>query len=375
MNSISTKITAEDVYQAILADHCFRFIGVNGFLYWKQSKDLSNHTLERIIREYDFVESVSKSSSPAFVFEKTLSGSTLTKSLPIARSFYDLLAVLKGDTPPLHDTNEYSKILTEVALRLNFPSAQFSGNPLSPISIDGLLEGELINTLVARLREAAKRKSLRDRVREKKRLDNQLFTTFRRYLDRLVQNCPGLYVLRLDLGYTVDTVGGISNEESAKHLNRFISLLESDLICDAFAGYWWRREYISEVGNRYHLILFVDSQKSPCDQTFLQFLWHHWNDLTEGKGMYFNHTCREDDYRSWGAGPVLNLWQNNQDILLRGVKLMLAGECYLRLKENIGIENFGMGNLPKAVDRATSSLFYPSHLGSKWHQIDERGHL
>lgn len=374
MNSISTKINAEDVYQAILADHCFRFIGVNGFLYWQQSKDLSNHTLERIIREYDFVESVSKSSSPAFVFEKTLSGSTLTKSLPIARSFYDLLAVLKGDTPPLYDTNEYSKILTEVALRLNFPSAQFSGNPLSPISIDGLLEGELVNTLVARLREAAQRKSVRDRVREQKRRYNQSFNTFRRYLHRLVQNHPSLYVIRIDLGYTVDAAGGISNEESVMHLNRFISLLESDSICDAFAGHWWRREYISEVGNRYHLILFVDSQKSPCDQAFLQFLWQHWNDITEGRGMCFNHTYREDDYRSWGAGTVHNLWQNNQEILLRGVKLMLAGDCYLRLKENNGIGNFGIGKLPKLVDLAPRDLFHPRHFESERCQVVERGH-
>ena len=375
MNAISIKITSEDVYQALLADYHFQTIGIDGATYFQKSKDLSSVSLARIIQEHEFVEAVSKSSGPAFVFEKTLSGSTLTKSLPISRSFYDLLAIPKGDTLPSHEPSGYSKVLSEVAHRLNLPSAQFSGNPLSPISVDGLLEGELVNTLVARLREAVKRKSLRDAILEQKRLTTQRFSTFRRYLHRLIQNCPNLYVFRLDFGYTVDAAAGITNEKSATHLNCLLSILESDHFFNAFAGYWWRREYLSEVGNRYHLILFVDSQKSPCDQAFLQSLWHRWNDITEGKGMCYNHPYRKDDYRSWGAGPVHNLWQDNQGLLLRGVKLMLAGECYLRLKKYLGTENDGMGKLPKLVDRTISGLFHPRHLESERCQVAQGGRL
>ena len=375
MNAISIKITSEDVYQALSADYHFQTVGIDGATYFQQSKDLSSVSLARIIQEHEFVEAVSKSSGPAFVFEKTLSGSKLTKSLPISRSFYDLLEIPKGDTPPLHEPSGYSKVLSEVALRLNLPSAPFSGNPMSMISVDGLLEGELVNTLVARLREAAKRKSLRDAILEQKRLTTQRFSTFRRYLHRLIQNYPNLYALRLDFGYTVDTAAGITKEESAIHLNRFLSLLESDFIFNAFAGCWWRREYLSEVGNRYHLIVFVDSQKSPYDQAFLQFLGNNWNDITGGKGLCYNHTYRKDDYRSWGAGPVHNLWQDNQDLLLRGVKLMLAGECYLRLKKDLGTENAGMGKLPKLVDRTPPGLFHPRHLESERCQVAQGGRL
>lgn len=368
MNHIHANVTDDELIHAVFMDGFFQSTDNYGQQNWYQTQDITFDTLVRIKREYDFVEVVRRSKSLAFEIERSMTGSILRKSTLLARYFYELLETPKGDTPPKHELSEHSEILGDTAIKLNLPNVQFTGNPLAIINADGLLEGELVNAFITRLREAARRKLFKTAADERKRQVSQCFHSFRRYLVHQVENNPGLNVLRADFGYEPVRQGEIALKESTSHVESLTQVLEGEF-ASSITGYWWKREHLMEIGYRYHFVLFVGMHASHTDQVALvQAIGNRWSTISNGRGTAFNYINDPRNYRSWGCGQLWHLL-DNRNSLLQGVKLMLAKDAYLRLKQVQSIKNIGMGGLQRPGKCGQEVKSVSHQLSSAQHEL------
>ena len=142
---------------------------------WILSKDIQNEQFVAYMEAVEhFVDSVAKSAELPFIFDKNYTRTALNKPNNLGELFYKLLdhynnnVVNRGrfksypeflntfripdDCKPCnYEVSENMKILSDVASDLNLNRANFTRDPMSKITDDGLLEGELINSFVAYL--------------------------------------------------------------------------------------------------------------------------------------------------------------------------------------------------------------------------------
>lgn len=352
-------ISNNEILNAIQTDSLFHVLDTNGQTQRYQSKDFTSDLISRVISGREFVESVKKSTVLAFELERSFSGVILKSASALAKHFYILDGISKKDIPPKFEVSKSVEILISTASSLNFSTADFTGNPLSGISNDGLLEAELINALITRIREETKRKSFRDAEATRKYEIAQNIRSLKRYVGRMVENIRGLQVVRGD--FNLNDIN-ITSKEAAIRIKNLIEALENDKGLSIF-GFWFKREFLSEIGYRYHFVIFHNpppflEAQVPLTQR-LDTLWH---EITAGKGTFFNYQTNDaSNYRSAGVGPL-----SSPDILVRGVNLMLNRDIFLRLIPNESIADVGMGKLPKALPQVkTNVLPLPFPLG-RW---------
>ena len=372
-----TKPTTRDALDSIWWDYRYP-----GDLQWVHSQDIQN---EQPIAYWEaveqFVESIAKSTEPAFVFNKNFAGTTLKKSHRLGKLFYDLLGLhnknivnsseFKPYNPEFSNTfrirynysvrNKYEvsenmKIFYTVASDLNLHLAHFTGNPMSKISNDGLvLEGELINSFVTRLREATKRKSFKTKVEDRKKESSQNFIKTKRYVERLHANNPlCFYGVRMLMCYYNQYADSISLTKSNAHLMKFLDALETDSTLGSLVGYWWKREYMTETGYRYYLIVFFNID---YDQTLIHNISNnYWSSITENQGWYFIPIVPDRDYQRCNAiVPLQGGHIDNLNSLLSSIQRMFMRDLFLRLEYNQRFDHFGMGQLPKLTNTVLPS--------------------
>ena len=377
MKKLTKKQTTHDSFQTIWLDYQYPHTDIiNHTVYWIVSQDIKNEQfLIYVELVEEFVDSASKLAKSPFVFEKTLEGTILKEENQLGALFYDLLrlqneiAVNPGEIRPhlfsatfkihncerrqylnRYEVSENSKILYSVASDLNLHRANFTGNPMSRMGTEGLLEGELISSVFTRLREATKRKSFKMKVNERKKESTQSFTKTKRYIDRLYANSPRLFGVPMVICYQGEYANQITLEESNNHLMKFLEAFETDLTLGS-PGWWWKREYMTEISYRYYLIFFFDGQKIPYNPKLIQDVCgRHWRSVTRDRGAYFIPPVPEMDHQHCGTGLSQQGYGDSLELILSGMQRMLMRDIFLRLQRSKKIDHFGMGELPRLVD-------------------------
>jgi hypothetical protein len=387
MNVIPKKLTTDDIFDSIWYDYHYPDANTNanshGYAHWVLSQDVQDQQdLVYCLRLAEqFVECAAKSTELPFELDKTLDGAILKKVNRPGELFYDLLRqqnanvgipgagnpyfssfkIQNFDRLPFgYEVSEYASTLHFVASQLNLNRAYFMGDPMSKIA-EGLREGELINSLVTRLREAIKRKNFKTRMAERKKESTQNFTKSKRYLDRLYANSPYLYGVRMFLCYRGGDEGPLTLEESDKHLMKFLEPFETRPTTGSPVGWWWKREYMSEVSYRYHLIFLFDGQKKPYDPTLINLYSRHWVSVTGGEGTYVTPLVAEWGHQPSETGLSQPQYPDNWQSLLSSMQRMLMRDVYLRLKRSQKIDHFGMGKMPRLVNAMPLTDRYSVH--------------
>jgi hypothetical protein len=332
---------------------------------WILSQDFKGGQSLVCMKQWEeFVDHVAKSTELPFVFDKTLQGTILKKKNRLGRLFYDLLMPQYGSAfipdgfnrnlmPPAsykigtgtqhrYEVSENLKSLYSVASTLNFNQISFTFNPMSVMSNDGVREGELINSFVIRLREAINRKGFKSNKAARKKEFTHHFAKSQRYLDRLYENSPSLFSVRIAIGYGKQ-YAAMPLERANADLMKFFEPFEKNLWKISPVGWWWKREYMTEVGYRHYLILFFDGQSCPLPSIFLD-LQRHWLEVTHEQGLTFTPIVPDRDYQRCGLLPQAGF--DNRDLLLSSIQRMLMRDIYLRLERSPKCDHVGMGKLP-----------------------------
>lgn len=370
MNKLTKKPSTEAVFKSIWYDYLYPNPIRND--EWILSQDIQDQQLliECLELAEQFVERVAKSTECPFIFDKTLNGTFLKKVNISGKLFYNLLRyqnesalnpgglnsqirpsatfkIQNFDRVKFHyEVSEYSKIIYTVATELNLNSVPFSYDPMSKLGIEGLLEGEFINSFVTRLRDAMSRKRFKERATERKNEATQSFTKSKRYIDRLYANCPYLYGIRMSIYYRNERDSQISLAESNNHLMKFLEPFEEVSVKGIPVGFWWKREYMTELGYWYQTLFLFDGQNNPYDPQWIDLCGNHWASVTCGEGKYAIPFVPEWDHQPSGTG-FSQQHQYGFESHLSSIQLMLMRDVYLRLERSHKYDHFGMGKLPK----------------------------
>lgn len=387
MNKI-TKPTTRDVFQSIWFDYNYpEGLDDSGNTRWILSKDIQNEQFVAYMEDVEyFVDSVAKSAELPFIFDKNFAGTTLNKSNKLGELFYKLLddynknvldisrfksdseflntfRIPSGCKPCKYEVSENMEILSNVASDLNLNRATFTGDPRSKMTdngrftVDGLLEGELINSFIAYLGKTIRRKSFKTKLEERKKESSQNFNKTKRYIERLHTNHPSLHGVRMVICDHNQGDEDSTLQESDAHLMAFLEALKTDPTLGFPVGWWWKREYMSELGYFYYLIVFFEKQydKTEINDTYN----YHWSSITKGQGKYFVPVVLHRDYERCAIRLARRRYIDNPESFLSSIQRMLMRDIFLRLEGHQKLDYCGMGELPKLAenDSLTMSRF------------------
>lgn len=369
MKKIIGNAASEEIQIAMQQDFHFPISDRNGNWYLNRTQDISNESLLRLVLEHEFVELVKKTKGPVFSFEKSIQGTKLLSQSGLAKRFYELLSIPSGKVPAGFEQSENVNILSETIKRLNLHTLEFSCDPMGIVGQGGVLEGELVNSLITRLRESMTANSYKTAFEERKRFCFQAIHGIKRQIKRAVGNRT-VFIVRTDCFCPPDGSGALPLEEMEQLHCQFLQAVKTDPTLTALLGVWWFRDHLSEIGCRYHWIVVFDAVKGASDPNMAHSVGHQWLSVTDGKGACFQHFPCQDDHRSWGAGYVPAYSSNEIEMLLHSTKLMLSRDLYLRPKQWQKYPHFGMLQLPRqaisARDLHHSSAPSPICTSNAW---------
>lgn len=363
MNQLTRKPTTHDALESIFCD--WHYPSVTSPTGWRLSQDIQDECNLLFMEQAEqFVESVARSAKLPFTFDKSLAGTTLKSRNRLGELFYSLLRPQNdspynpGEFKPFlfsatlkthhakYEVSENLKTLSDVASALNLNRASFTGNPMSIIGADGLREGELINSVVSGLWKAMQRTSFITKAAKRKKQFTQNFTTAKKYMARLYASSPSLYGMRMVTCYP--NTAPVTLEESAKHLMKFLEAFALDASLGSPVGWWWKREYITELNYCYYLIVFFDDHRTPVNLMRLHEAYDLcWRSITQERGASFVPLVPKRDYQRRVSEWQQHVYCDSSASFISSIQRMLMRDIFLRLEPSQMSVHVGMGKLPK----------------------------
>lgn len=200
----------------------------------------------------ELVECAARMNTLPYLIDKNSDGSNLKEQNPLGKLFYSWVSSFPINFNCKYEVDENTKLLLYIASKLDLWRFSFYGNPNNLIDRD-LREGELINTFIIQLQKKLKSKSFQTKKEEREEEANQAFAKSERYINKLYSYYHNSYGVRMVLV----TGKSVSLKTSDLHFKEFLNWLEfKPLVYGGQIGWWWKREYMSEVGYFYYLIIF-----------------------------------------------------------------------------------------------------------------------
>ncbi len=354
MNKLAAKPTTENIFISIIEDNQYENTNRFGTDLIKSKDIKSNNYLYCLNLESQLIDTVSKSDTFPFVFEKSYQCATLIKeNKELAKMTYDLLFLQKEtnrieqqsypgfklNNPSNYEVSEKSKVLFEIADKIGLYHVELSGHPMTQIAPQ-VLEGELINSFIIRLRESVKKDSFKTKIKNQKIELNRHITQIKRYIDRIYTKNPKLIVASMVFYYQKDCANKITLNESAAHIEKFLSSLQKDMQ-QGFSGWWWKREYTTETSYRYNVTFFFNYEFIKIDSVSMRNqLNQAWFVVTQGQGLSLDRTTLSPQNTMFGA---------NQNFIVYEIVRMIMRDLFLKLKPDRKFDHSGMGPLPKKL--------------------------
>jgi len=357
MNTIkitNKNTTTHDVFDSIMLHYCY------------PTNMLSQDAIHRDYIMFlelieQFFDSATKPSAlQPFIFDRSLEGITLKKENPLGKLFYKLLVINNNFIDKNinlfifyknYELSEKANILLELASHLKFNEIIFTNNPITQSNNEGLREGDLINTFVSRLREASEKKYFKTKVAQRKKNSTQYFKKTKSFIDSFNTEQVDIYGIHVVLCYQTEPAKNMTLDRSADHINKFIKELSTDLTPNSPIGWWWKREYVTEISYCYHLIIFFNVKKITSNlETLQDYYCNYWNIATANQGIYFRPLIKNIDPQNQPQ-----IYFNGLDWLLLQMKNMLMRDIFMRLKSTKNITHFDMGKLPVFNDTTSTN--------------------
>lgn len=369
MTTTNWTPTPEDAFHAIATDAFYPSLPEHDFV-WHQSHNKPSALVERVIKMHILVQALQTSKKPPFDITREPGNISVRNNTDTAIALYQALETLDLQAPPKYQLSPYVQHLQAVINNLNHHWTGLSGNPLAVVSNDGLLEGELINSIAHRTKEGLKR-ALSDSIATARTARfNRNLSTSTRYLNRCLENYPNLHVMRLEMECLAPDIDA---RMASSQIGSFFTAL-TDHLKDNLVGYWFKREYRTEIGYTHHAILLHGGRTAYDHDVLEGDVDEHWKSVTYGVGRIYPLTWHTDNYRSHGIGTI---WNQSSPALLDSVRLMLETDRYFELACAAHFPHVGMGKLPAVKKTLASDQFIGTPLLPKnhWNTAQQFGRI
>ena len=324
-------------------------------LQWYQEND--RNLLDLIAADLALIDAIDKNSTMPFQFNKTMNQIDLIKYSDIAAKSYAVLQARKYKIElPQYERGIDTQAIDLIQKYLLIDPFRLTGQPLAFVNAGGLMEGELLNSFVSRLREFVKSKNFRINKNAQAKLINQSTTKVIRLIDRLQANCAGMYAILLTFTISESTNTMVDLKPSKKLLENLVGQL-SEVYQAGLLGWFCKREYASNTGYRLNFVLFFNPQYVVYDDTTYQRICCIWESITAGSGRCFNYpNFLVDQYSS--KQPLNPKYGQHINLIAFIAKSMFKRDGLLSLKSQGQLPNFWLSDMPPAA-RVLANTYAP----------------
>lgn len=166
------------------------------------------------------------------------------------------------------------------------------------------------------------------------------------YVDHLFENHSRLLVIRIDLSYQKEFIKNksISTDVTRLHRKNLFKQVHIHPLFKHFLGYIWKLEYGQYKGFHYHTCFFFNGSKVKGDVTLARRIGEFWrNEITDGKGLYFNCNAVANKYAELGIGDIHYSNQEKRSSLQKTIAYLTKVDTAVRLTLPQGGRTFGRG--------------------------------
>jgi len=189
-----------------------------------------------------------------------------------------------------------------------------------------------LNKCVDAIRQEAKSKQFESTLSSYRRSSNKNYKGLTKYVDALFERYSRLLVLRVDLSYSKEHSQTTQNQAKRDREHLFQNARSNNLFKD-MVGYIWKLEHGPEKGFHYHVMFFFDGSKAREDITRAALIGRYWaENITQGRGLYFNCNAVKHNYKSCGIGMVDHTDGEMREGLRRAVVYLTKTDLYMKLQ-------------------------------------------
>lgn len=207
-------------------------------------------------------------------------------------------------------------------------------------------EADVINSWLRQFRTEVKSVSHKRKLRSFQRAASKNLAGALAYVDHLFEHHSRLLVIRVDLSYQKVIVKNnvVSADMTRLHRKRLFKCVQSRPLFKDCLGYIWKLEYGQYKGFHYHTCFFFDGSKVRGDVSLARRIGEFWrNEITEGKGLYFNCNAIANSYAQSGIGDIHYTNQAKRGSLLKVITYITKVDTAVRLLLPQGGRTFGRG--------------------------------
>ncbi len=229
---------------------------------------------------------------------------------------------------------------------------------------DSMVQGRLtelalhIQSMVQNIQSAARTSTFQQALNNAKRNAKKNYDDLVLYIDSLFARYSRLLVIRVDFAYRMgnaiqskDEITG-KYQEAKSDFQRFLNNRKANRLFNHLVGYIWKLEYGLEKGFHYHVLLFYNGAKVRQDEKIAMLIGEYWkNNITSGRGLYYNCNASKSKYRSLGIGMINHDDVNLKDTLFKAAKYLTKVDHYARFLTPDKDRTFGRGEIKNSNQR------------------------
>lgn len=209
-----------------------------------------------------------------------------------------------------------------------------------------VMDATVINRVLRQFREEAQSTAHKRQLRNFQRAASKNLKGSLAYVDHLFEHYSRLLVVRIDLSYQKDIIRNktISTAMTRVHRKRLFKRIHVHPLFENCLGYLWKLEYGQRKGFHYHTCFFFDGSKVRGDIMLARRIGEFWkNEITEGKGLYFNCNAIANNYAHSGIGDIHYTNQEKRCALQKAITYITKVDTAVRLVLPQGARTFGRG--------------------------------
>ncbi len=207
-------------------------------------------------------------------------------------------------------------------------------------------EAMTINEVLRRFREEAQSAPHKRQLRNFQRAASKNLKGALDYVNHLFEHHSRLLVVRVDLSYQKKIVKSktVPVNTTRQHCKRLFKRIKTHSLFEHCLGYIWKLEYGQYKGFHYHTCFFFDGSKVRGDVSLARRIGEFWkNEITEGKGLYFNCNAIANSYAHSGIGDIHYTNQEKRGTLQKVITYITKVDMAVRLILPQGARTFGRG--------------------------------
>lgn len=210
---------------------------------------------------------------------------------------------------------------------------------------DDAIIADLFIYFVHQLRHQYRARRIDRKISRRKEYTKANLESGSAYFKWLVGRYSKLMVVRIDLAFKRELVRDITIHEAIKCFDIFLrSSRRKRSIFRHSIGYIAKLEYSRLKGYHYHLILFFNGQFVMAHAYHGEQVGKYWrDDVTAGKGTYYNCNRHANRYKRCGIGVILSSDSVKQDNLLYALGYLAKSEQMVEVKTKKGQRTFFRG--------------------------------